>query len=215
MPLVVVLGTGTEVGKTWVSAQVARLLLADGVAVSARKPVQSHDPGDQSTDAHVLAAATGEHHRTVCRPERRYEVPMAPPMAAQRLGREPFTVAQLAAEIAGPTGPGTAVALVETVGGLLSPIASDGASLDLVEVLQPDVVVLVADAGLGTINSVRLSMGAIDRASHIASTIVMLNRFDGDDELHRRNFDWLTNLDGFDVVTSPSWLARRLSPDRG
>lgn len=211
--VVVVLGTDTEVGKTWVSAQVARLLGAAGLAVSARKPVQSYDPGDRQTDAHVLAAATGEEHVAVCRLDRRYEVAMAPPMAATALGREPFTIAQLADELTWPTDPAPAVALVETAGGVLSPMAADGTPLDLVEALQPGFVVLVADAGLGTINAVRLAVGAIDRASHIATTIVMLNRFDGEDELHRRNLDWLTNVDGYDVVTSASWLARRLSPE--
>ncbi len=212
MALVVVLGTGTDVGKTWVSAQVARLLVAAGVPVSARKPVQSYDPGDLSTDAHVLAAATGEDHDAVCRLDRRYEVAMAPPMAADHLGREPFTIAQLAGELTWPIDPSPVVSLVETAGGLLSPMAADGTSLDLVEEVQPDFVVLVADAGLGTINSVRLAMAAIDRASHIATTIVVSNRFDGEEEIHRRNLDWLTNADGFDVVTSASWLARRLAP---
>ena len=47
------------------------------------------------------------------------------------------------------------VGLVETVGGVRSPLAEDGDSRDLVRALAVDVVVLVADAGLGTIDAVR------------------------------------------------------------
>lgn len=213
--LVVVVGTGTEVGKTWVSAQALSTLRAGGITVAARKPVQSFEPGDLLTDAHHLGEATGEHHSAVCRLDRWYEVAMAPPMAARVLGRPPFTVADLAGELrwpdAGP-GAGVEVGLVETVGGVRSPLAADGTAIELIGLLQPDVIVLVGDAELGTINSVRLSMDALDRASHIASVIVMLNRYDGVDDLHRHNLDWLTNEDGFDVVTSVAWLVRRLRP---
>ena len=47
---------------------------------------------------------------------------------------------------------------------------------------------LVADAGLGTINSVRLSVGALAGPRGL---VVFLNRFDAADDLHRRNRDWL------------------------
>lgn len=218
--LVVVVGTGTEVGKTWVATQALATLRAGGVTVAARKPVQSFEPGDALTDAHLLGEATGEHRTTVCRLDRWYEVAMAPPMAARALGRVPFTVADLAGELRWPGGAGPGadagaaveVGLVETAGGVRSPLAADGTAIELIGLLQPDVIVLVGDAELGTINSVRLSMDALDRASHIASVIVMLNRYDGVDDLHRRNLDWLTNEDGFDVVTSVPWLVRRLRP---
>ena len=80
--LVVVAGTGTEIGKTWVAARLARDLRATGYEVIARKPAQSFDPGDSSTDAHVLAAATGEEPSMVCPRHRWYPAAMAPPMAA-------------------------------------------------------------------------------------------------------------------------------------
>jgi dethiobiotin synthetase len=199
--LVVVAGTGTEIGKTWVAARVLVELRAAGVAVAARKPAQSFDPGDHETDAHVLAAATGEPHTTVCPLHRWYEVAMAPPMAAELLGRRAFTIDELASELAWPA-PNPAVGLVESAGGVRSPLANDGDTIDLVEALQPDAVVLVADAGLGTINSVRLSIEALDRGAHVASIVVFLNRYDGTDPLHRRNSAWLAERDGYRVITS-------------
>lgn len=196
--LVGVAGTGTEVGKTWTTAALARELRARGVSVSARKPVQSFaaDDPEETRDAAVLAAATGESAEDVCPPGRSYAVPMAPPMAASALGRPPITLADLVAEIAWPA-IDVDVGFVETVGGVSSPIAEDGDSAALVSAIAADFVILVADAGLGTINLVRLSMTALDHPR----VMVFLNRYQDDDDLHRRNRSWLTDRDGFNLAT--------------
>jgi dethiobiotin synthetase len=202
--LVVVLGTATEVGKTWVGAAVLGALRADGLAVAARKPVQSFAPDDGPTDAEVLAAATGEAVEEVCPPHRWYEAPMAPPMAAEALGSPPFTVADLVGELRWPTD--VAVGWVETVGGPRSPIAADGDSSDLAAALAPDLTVLVADAGLGVVNAVRLSVVPLP-----SPPVVVLNRYDGSD-LHLRNRRWL-EADGLDVVVDPAQVAARLGQE--
>lgn len=199
--LTVVTGTGTGVGKTWVAAGALRGLRDAGHRVAARKPVQSYDPADASpTDAEVLAGATGEDPTTVCPPHRWLPAALAPPMAAEVLGRPPFTLADLAAELALP-GSGTVV--VEGAGGPRSPLACDGDTADLARLLAPALVVLVADAGLGTINAVRLAAAAL--AGHRLA--VVLNHFDPDDDLHRRNRDWLVTREGLEVVTGPEALA--------
>lgn len=210
--LVVVVGTGTEVGKTWVAAAALRALRAGGSSVSARKPAQSFDPGDTATDADLLAAATGEPPTEVCLPHRWYEVALAPPMAAEVLGRPPFTLQDLQDEIGWAEG--VDVGVVETAGGVRSPLSSDdGDAVALIAALAPDVVVLVADAGLGTLNAVRLTLaaiGAVHGSRAEPETIVVLNRFDPTDPLHRDNRDWLIERDGTDVVTSIDELVARL-----
>lgn len=203
--LVVITGTGTEVGKTWFGAATLAALREQGVAVAARKPVQSFEPGAGPTDADVLAAATGEAVADVCPDERSVAMPVAPPMAAELLGRDPFTIADLVAELSWPAS--LAVGLVEGVGGPRSPLASDGDTVDLVAALHPDLVVVVAEAGLGAINAVRLSIAPFDDP-----VVVALNRFDAGDDLHRRNRMWLAERYGFDVATSPEELATRLAP---
>ena len=101
---VVVIGTGTDVGKTWVTAALARRLADGGLVVAARKPAQSFAPEDppDRRDAAVLGAATGEAPDVICPPHRSYAVPLAPPMAAAVLARPPITLADLLGELAWP-----------------------------------------------------------------------------------------------------------------
>lgn len=192
-------GTGTGVGKTWVGARLARVL--DGP--TAWKPAQSFAPGDGPTDAEVLAAATGQAPHDVCPPHRWYPVPLAPPEAADELGLPSFTMADLLAEAPHPAGRAGSV-LVEGAGGVRSPLAADGDTVSLAHALQPDLVVLVADAGLGAINDVRLSAGALDG---IAPLVVFLNRYDDGALAHRRNAAFLSR-DGFRVVTDVERITR-------
>lgn len=200
--LVVVVGTGTEVGKTFVTARLLESLREEGSSVAARKPAQSFDPSDDPAgyDAAVLGAASGEPAETVCPPHRWYEMAMAPPMAADALARPGVTLDELVEETRWPAAP-VDVGFVETAGGLRSPIADDGDCLSLVVALMPDCVLLVADAGLGTINSVRLTMDVLVRLP--AQLAVVLNRFDEGSELHQRNRSWLRERDDMVVCSIP------------
>ena len=204
--VVFVAGTGTAVGKTWVAAAVLGRLRAGGRRVSARKPAQSFDAADASTDAELLAASTGESPRDVCPPHRWYARALAPPMAAAALGAPTFTVLDLVAELGWPDG--VDVGLVEGAGGPRSPIAADGDNVALACAIAPDLVLLVADAGLGTINAVRLSVDAFAPAS----VAVVLNRYDDRDAVHRGNRSWLADRDGFDVVVDTEAAAARIVP---
>jgi dethiobiotin synthetase len=203
MTFVVVAGTGTEVGKTWVTAALAASLRQRGIDVVARKPVQSFDRGDDApTDAEILGAATGEDPETVCPAHRRLPLAMAPPMAAEALGSPPFTVADLATEVTDSSRRG-GIVLVESVGGVRSPLAADGDTVALVAALRPALIVLVADAELGTINVVRMSVEVLP--TH--RVVVYLNRYDAQRELHERNRDWLVTREGLEVVTDIEALA--------
>jgi dethiobiotin synthetase len=201
--LVAVVGTGTDIGKTWVSVRLLERLRSEGCVVAARKPAQSFEASDDPTgyDASRLGAASGERPESVCPRHRWYEAALAPPMAADLLGRPAFSVADLLDELRWPAVP-VDVGLVETAGGVRSPIADDGDCAAFVEVLRPDIVVLVADAGLGTINAVRLAVEALE--PHVPGSIaVVLNRFVQGSDLHRRNLAWLTDRDSLRVFATP------------
>ena len=207
--LVVVTGTGTEVGKTWWTAAVARSLRAVGVRVGARKPVQSFAPGDDVaglTDAQVLAAVTDADPEAVCPLHRWLATPMAPPMAAAALGLAPFTVADLVAETVWPAG--VDLGLVEGAGGLRSPLAADGDTRDLIVAVDPDVVLVVADAALGMIHQVRAVRDSLAAVGVEPGRIVVAaNRLTAGDPVPPATLDWLRDRDGFTVVTDPGALA--------
>ena len=212
--IVVVAGTGTEIGKTWVGCRLLTHLIAEGHRVAARKPAQSFDTADHTTDADVLALATGEDSLIVCPPHRRYEVPMAPPMAAEVLGRPAFTVTELAWEVAAswPPNPAIHVGLIELAGGTRSPMASDGDGVDLAAACRPDVIVVIADAGLGTINAVRSTLDTLAAPATDGGieVVVHLNRYDDTIDLHRRNRAWLAEADGLVLTVEIGALARRV-----
>jgi dethiobiotin synthetase len=205
--LVVVTGTGTDVGKTWVGCALLGLARSRGLRVAARKPLQSHAPGDRSTDGAALAAASGEPVETVGPAGWTYPVPMAPPMAGEVLGRPVPSLAELAGwlQTSWPT-EGCDLALVEGAGGAASPLAADGDSADLARAIGADGAVLVAEPGLGVIHSVRLSV----RALAPVPAVVHLNRFDPTDPLHGRNLQWLRGRDGLDVTTDVGELLDRV-----
>lgn len=199
--LIGVIGTSTEVGKTWVTAQLLATLKLRGTRVAARKPVQSYGPDEIDTDAARLAGASGEEISDICPAHRCYPLAMAPPMAAHALGRGPVWLSELVKEIHWPAG--VDIGFVETVGGVRSPLASDGDSLELLRRVQVDRMLLVADAKLGTINSVRLTMAAV----HPTPTMVYLNRFEPDNELHESNRRWLIEQDKLSVIVDVHSLA--------
>ena len=124
MTIVVVAGTGTEIGKTWVTAELAVALTERGIAVVARKPVQSFAPDDDTpTDAEVLGDATVEDPHVVC---------LAAPLAAARDGTADGGRALEPSRSRSPTSsprstdstPPGAIVLVESVGGVRSPLAT-------------------------------------------------------------------------------------------
>jgi dethiobiotin synthetase len=180
-----VLGTHTEVGKTWVSVQLLRAARQRGLRVAARKPVQSFAPDGSATDAEQLSAATGEPAKQVCAAVRCYELAMAPPMAADRLNKPRITAADLLAELSWP--PALDLGLIESVGGPRSPMTHDADSAEFIERTRPDCLLLVADAGLGSLNAIRLSLSCLPALP----VYVMLNRFDARDPLHQLNRTWL------------------------
>ncbi|MBV9411690.1 MAG: hypothetical protein JO148_08840, partial [Acidimicrobiia bacterium] len=72
--------------------------------------------------------------------------------------------------------------------------------------LEPDAVVLVADAGLGTLNAVLLSFAALAPSR----VYVILNRFDAGNDLHVANRLWLRDRFGLAVVTDIEDLVRTI-----
>lgn len=142
--IVVVSGTGTEVGKTTTSVALLRALRSHGLAVRAWKPVETG--GD--ADGRALAEATGSD----AGPTWRLSVPVAANVAARLDGVE-LSGEDLVTE-ARRRASGARLLLVETAGGLFSPFTDSSANADWVARLRPDLHVLVAANRLGVLHDV-------------------------------------------------------------
>ncbi|GAA1382664.1 dethiobiotin synthase [Pseudonocardia kongjuensis] len=154
---VVVTGTGTGVGKTIVTAALAAVALAAGLRVAVLKPAQTGIGPDEPGDADVVAALVPG---ITVRELARYPDPLAPATAARRAGRPPVTPEAAAGAARALAGEHDLV-LVEGAGGLLVRFDDDGGTLaDVARSLGAPVVV-VAAAGLGTLNHSCLTVQAL------------------------------------------------------
>ncbi|MEV4927654.1 dethiobiotin synthase [Streptomyces roseoverticillatus] len=158
MPVLVVTGTGTEVGKTVVTAAVAAAARAAGRTVAVLKPAQTGvAPGEPGDVAEVRRLAgdtvTGEELA-------RFPEPLAPGTAAARAGLSPVRPPEIA-EAAARLAESHDLVLVEGAGGLLVRLDEEGATLaDAARLLDAPVLV-VAQAGLGTLNTTALTAEAL------------------------------------------------------
>ncbi|MFE7234027.1 dethiobiotin synthase [Streptomyces sp. NPDC057596] len=153
MPVLVITGTGTEVGKTVATAAVAAAAVAAGRSVAVLKPAQTGVGPDERGDADEVARLAGA---VTARELARYPEPLAPATAALRAGRapvRPHEVAEAAAKLATEHD----LVLVEGAGGLLVRFDADGGTLADAAKLLGAPVLVVATAGLGTLNTTELT----------------------------------------------------------
>ncbi len=156
MSVLVVTGTDTGVGKTVATAALACHARLTGIDVAVCKPVQTGSAcgDDDLADIGRLSGVT-ELHGLARLPD-----PLAPAAAAERAGVRLPTLAELSSMVARVDRPGR-LTLVEGAGGLLVEIGADGVTLrDLAHVLVAPLLV-VARAGLGTLNHAALTLEAI------------------------------------------------------
>jgi dethiobiotin synthetase len=163
-----VTGTDTGVGKTVVTAALAALAVRRGVRVAAVKPAQTGVSGNEPGDVDEVRRLSGvdDVHELA-----RYPEPLAPATAARRAGITPSSVRELAARIT-MLGDRDLV-IVEGAGGLLVHLDAEGGTLaDLAHALGAPVLV-VARAGLGTLNHTALTCDALRAAGLTCQGIVI------------------------------------------
>jgi dethiobiotin synthetase len=162
--VLIVSGTDTGVGKTVVTAGLAALAHARGERVAVVKAAQAGEPADVD-EVRRLSGVDDVHELA------RYDEPLAPATAARRAGRRPPTVAETAAAIRALAD--RDLVLVEGAGGLLVRLDEDGGTLaDIAGELGAPVLV-VARAGLGTLNHTALTCEALRaRGLHCAGVVV-------------------------------------------
>lgn len=153
--VLVVTGTGTDVGKTVVTAAIAALAQEKRVAVV--KPAQTGIACGESGDLAEVQRLTGE---ITCRELARYPEPLAPATAALRAGQPAVTVEAISSTVDDLAAEHDLV-LLEGAGGLLVHYDEHGRTLaDVARALRAPVL-LVAHAGLGVLNTAALTMEAL------------------------------------------------------
>ncbi|SOD88559.1 dethiobiotin synthase [Streptomyces sp. Ag109_G2-15] len=153
MPVLVITGTGTEIGKTVTTAAVAAAALAAGQSVAVLKAAQTGVRPDERGDADEVVRLAGP---VTAAELARYPEPLAPGTAARRAGMapvHPHEVAEAAAKLATEHD----LVLVEGAGGLLVRFDAAGGTLADAARLLNAPLLLVASAGLGTLNITELS----------------------------------------------------------
>ncbi|WP_432186764.1 dethiobiotin synthase [Streptomyces sp. Tue6028] len=192
MPVLVITGTGTEVGKTVTTAAVAAVALAAGRSVAVLKPAQTgvgpHECGDADEVARLAGALT-------TRELGRFPEPLAPATSARRAGLTPVRPQEVA-DAAGKLAADHDLVLVEGAGGLLVRFDDEGATLADVARLLDAPVLVVAAAGLGTLNNTELTARELRRQGLGFAGVVIGSWPDSPDLAMRCNLADLPEVSG-------------------
>ena len=160
---IVVVGTGTDVGKTYVACHIVRSLQKQGATVGL-KPVES---GVETVAADAIAL--GDAGDRFVPPRYALPAPVSPHLAARLVGEH----IDLDAIVSWVQRHEMRHTVVETAGGLMSPLAEGENNLTLAVKLAPDHVVLVACNGLGVLHDVASAVHLL-RAHGLARPTVIL-----------------------------------------
>ncbi|MGX1371642.1 dethiobiotin synthetase [Streptomyces canus] len=223
MPVLVITGTGTEVGKTVTTAAVAAAALAAGRTVAVLKAAQTGVRPDEPGDADEVARLAG----AVTKAElARFPEPLAPATAARRAGLRPVRPAEVA-DAAAKLATEHDLVLVEGAGGLLVRFDDEGGTLADAAALLRAPALVVASAGLGTLNTTDLTARELSRRGLDLAGVVIGSWPDSPDLASRCNLADLPDVSGAPLLgalpagvgglapvdfraAAPGWLAPRL-----
>ncbi len=197
-------GTGTDVGKTYVSALILKKLKESGVSAAYYKAAMSGN--ERSADGSLIPGDALHVKRVsgISQPLEEmcpyvYETAVSPHLASRMEGNP----VQMEVVLEGfrKACQGYEYVTMEGSGGILCPICFDEE-----EIWLPDVVkacglgcLLVADAGLGTINTVGLTAFYL-KAHDIPLKGIIFNHFQPGDPMQEDNLKMCEHLTGAKVV---------------
>jgi dethiobiotin synthetase len=177
----IVTGSGTDVGKTYVTASLLRALRAKGHAPQALKPVMSgFDPGHLAdSDAGRLLAALGREVTPEAVAEVapiRFEALLPPTVAANRndrmlIFRDVVRACRTAMERTDD------ILVIEGVGGVMSPMAEGAKVIDLINELEVPAL-LVSGSYLGAASHALTALSVLD-AENIPVIGIVVNESEG------------------------------------
>ena len=184
-----VVGTDTGVGKTFVAAALCRALRQAGRPVAGLKPYES---GCRPTakDAAALEREAQSGLPLSLRCPFRYRAAIAPAIAAEQEGRVDPIGAAVKVVLRAAQG---RFLIVESAGGLASPVSKSATNLDLAVALGLPCLLIGRNA-LGTLSQISLAVEAL-RAREVPLLGLVLSRGVGPrDPSQATNVDWARRL---------------------
>jgi dethiobiotin synthetase len=204
---VLITGTDTGVGKTWVTCALSLALGSAGRRVVALKPIETGctgAPGDRE-DGVLLARATGQSQPSHALFRLTEQVP--PALAGDRSGIT-IDFDALISRIE-RYGDSAEYLLIEGVGGLLAPLTWEWNMVDVARALGACALVVTVDR-LGTINHTLLALSALELAG-LPCAGVVLTTPELPDQTTGTNAAAISRLSGVDrVIAAP----KSAYPDR-
>ena len=198
-------GTGTDVGKTFVAGLILKNLITSGVNAAYFKAAMSGNSRDENKnlipgDALYVKKISGTSQSLESMCPYVYERSYSPHLAA-RLEGNPVDL-DLVAEKFHELKKIYDCVIVEGSGGILCPVRFDENKKiwleDVIKILDLSCV-LVADAGLGTINAVGLTVEYM-KAKKISLEGIIFNHFEDGNILHSDNLKMCEFLTGSKVL---------------
>lgn len=166
-------GTGTSVGKTWVTRGLARAFVRRGLRVAAIKPIETGCDPDPA-DATVLGRSCGRADLAEAPGLYRARAALSPYAAlleGESSAADPTLLARRCRELAASAG----VLLVEGAGGLLAPLDRTHDIADLARALELPLL-LVADDALGVLSLVLTAVESARARSLPLAAVVLTQR---------------------------------------
>ena len=207
MKALIVAGTDTGVGKTIVTAALASQAAEAGRKVAVLKPAQTGLAEGEPGDVEEVARLSGvdDVHEIA-----RYPDPLAPATAAAQVGEPGVSVSRVVEAVEGLAD--RDLVLVEGAGGVLVRFDESGGTLiDLAAALEAPVL-LVARAGLGTLNHSALSIEALRARGVECPGIVIGSWPETPDLATRANVSDLPSYCGAPLLGQVPEGAARLEP---
>ena len=197
-PGLFITATDTEVGKTIVTAGLALALRERDLIPGVMKPVQTGSlAGDPMGDAMVLTRLAGVPEDGTAINLYSFELPVAPLVAARAANAtiELEPIRTRAAELSRRYRP----LLVEGLGGLAVPVGEGWTMADLAKSLELPLVI-VARAGLGTINHTVLTIRVAEQTGLVPAAVVLNEHGQEPDASWATNPALIEDLGGVPVI---------------
>jgi dethiobiotin synthetase len=174
------LGTGTGVGKTWLACELVRALRSRGHRPLGLKPIESGVTDPNATDGALLARSTFDQRERANALELsapyRFPDPVSPHLAARRVGRDISVDAALRyvrEQESAARASAFDVCVIETAGGLFSPLSPGVTNWDLAQALTPAKWLLVAPDALGVLHDVTATLLAARARGRLPDVIAL------------------------------------------